>query len=98
MINAIDRVLCCLKRIRSDGTGDEKVHIEKYVFKPDPLRRFVFTLDAASLDRHEVDIAFPRLLAELDLSPENQKLLLDQPIEKKCLMLTEQSTIRVSYI
>ncbi|KAL3986342.1 hypothetical protein ACH3XW_42360 [Acanthocheilonema viteae] len=97
MINAVDRVLCCFNRITPDDAGEEKVHIEKYIFKPDPFHRLVFTLDAAGLDKHELDIAFPRLLAELDLSPENQKLLLDQPIEKKFLMLKEQSAIREMY-
>ncbi|CAG9539262.1 unnamed protein product [Cercopithifilaria johnstoni] len=93
----VDQVLCCFNRIRSNDIDEEKVHIEKYIFKPDPLHHLVFTLDAANLDKHEVDVAFPRLLAELDLSPENQKLLLEQPIEKKCLMLKEQTAIQEMY-
>lgn len=62
MINAVDRVLCCFNQIRPDDTDEEKVHIEKYIFKPDPLHSLVFTLDAAYLDKHEVDTAFPRFL------------------------------------
>lgn len=62
MINAVDWVLCCLNRIRPDDTGEDKVHIQKYIFKPDPLNRLVFTLDAASLDMNDVDSAFPRFL------------------------------------
>ncbi|EFO12520.1 hypothetical protein LOAG_16013, partial [Loa loa] len=62
MINTVDRVLCCFNRIKSDDTNEEKVHIEKYIFKPDPLQSLIFTLDAANLDKHKVDIAFPRLL------------------------------------
>ncbi|EJW82048.1 hypothetical protein WUBG_07042 [Wuchereria bancrofti] len=97
MIDAVNQMLRCFNWVRSDDIKEEKMHIEeKYIFPPDPLHNLVFTLDAANLNKCEVDIAFPRLLAELDLSPENQKLLLDQPIEKKCLMLTEQNAIRVS--
>uniref|UniRef100_A0A915Q6W4 Formin GTPase-binding domain-containing protein n=1 Tax=Setaria digitata TaxID=48799 RepID=A0A915Q6W4_9BILA len=97
MIDVVDRMLCCLNRTTPDDSNDKKVHVEKYTFKPDPLHSLVFTLDVATLDKHEVDIAFPRFLAELDLSPENQKVLLDQPIEKKCLMLSEQIAIREKY-
>uniref|UniRef100_A0AAF5RV93 FH2 domain-containing protein n=3 Tax=Wuchereria bancrofti TaxID=6293 RepID=A0AAF5RV93_WUCBA len=98
MIDAVNQMLRCFNWVRSDDIKEEKMHIEeKYIFPPDPLHNLVFTLDAANLNKCEVDIAFPRLLAELDLSPENQKLLLDQPIEKKCLMLTEQNAIRDKY-
>lgn len=62
MTSAADRILCCFNRIRSDDTDEEEGHTDKYIVKPDPLHRLVFTLDAASLDRHEVDNEFPRLL------------------------------------
>uniref|UniRef100_A0A158R3X5 GBD/FH3 domain-containing protein n=1 Tax=Syphacia muris TaxID=451379 RepID=A0A158R3X5_9BILA len=35
--------------------------------------------------------------AELDLTPEQEKMLYDQPIEKKRLMLTEQNIVRNKY-
>ncbi|VDM96208.1 unnamed protein product [Thelazia callipaeda] len=88
MINA----LCCLPEIksqRSSASGKNEIKIQTgYPQCP------IFTLDPSKLEKNEVDTAFPRLLAELDLSPEKQRLLIDQPIEKKCLLLIEQTLIK----
>ncbi|KAH7698695.1 hypothetical protein AAVH_34208, partial [Aphelenchoides avenae] len=42
-------------------------------------------------EKSQLEAAFRKLLEELDLSPEKQRQLNDQPAEKKWLMIVEQS-------
>ncbi|VDN05073.1 unnamed protein product, partial [Onchocerca ochengi] len=68
MIDAVNRVFSCFNRFISDddeGT-EEKVHVEKYIFKSDPLNNLILTLDTANFDKRQVDNAFPRFLVCLD--------------------------------
>ncbi|VDK27500.1 unnamed protein product [Gongylonema pulchrum] len=108
MIDVIDRALCCFNRILPEEPAGEKICLEKSGFKIDTEQNPVFTLERVDVDEREIDAAFPRLVrqlafvfgkfqAELDLSPENQKMLLEQPIEKKWLMLMKQTAIREKY-
>ncbi|KAK0413541.1 hypothetical protein QR680_006862 [Steinernema hermaphroditum] len=55
-------------------------------------KNVVLTLDASALpDRKQLDKAFRDFVTELDLSPDKQQMLYNQPEEKKWMMVMEQN-------
>uniref|UniRef100_A0A0M3I0K4 Drf_GBD domain-containing protein n=1 Tax=Ascaris lumbricoides TaxID=6252 RepID=A0A0M3I0K4_ASCLU len=97
-----EKAMCCFNKLTSNK---EQANAARDASQEHSRINHVFTLDADNLDKNHVEDAFPRfvtlmtvlLQAELDLSPEKEKNLYEQPIEKKWLMLTEQSIIREKF-
>ncbi|KHN85770.1 Disheveled-associated activator of morphogenesis 1 [Toxocara canis] len=83
----VEKAMCCFNKVAPDKATEN-------ARREHPQINHIFTLETANVDKIHLDDAFPRFVAELDLSPEKEKSLYEQPIEKKWLMLTEQSIIR----
>ncbi|VDK20744.1 unnamed protein product, partial [Anisakis simplex] len=87
----MESAMCCFNKIAPDKGGGIKVM--KPSFEQNTSNQ-ILRLEPNALDKIHLEDAFPQFVAELDLSPEKQKSLYEQPIEKKWLLLTEQSIIR----
>uniref|UniRef100_A0A915BW64 Uncharacterized protein n=1 Tax=Parascaris univalens TaxID=6257 RepID=A0A915BW64_PARUN len=89
-----EKAMCCFNRLTSNK---EQANSARETAQDHSRINHVFTLDADNLDKNHLEDAFPQFVAELDLSPEKEKNLYEQPIEKKWLMLTEQRIIREKF-
>ncbi|TKR88609.1 hypothetical protein L596_012821 [Steinernema carpocapsae] len=85
-----ERALNCFNKLAPDKPADSK---ESDISEP---KNVLLNLDASNLpDKKLLDKAFTDLVAELDLSPEKQQQLFNQPDHKKWLMIMEQNMRQV---